>query len=142
MRPVKLEHLPTDIAELGSEGRLRRYPGLARPRKRSMRLSPGRMTYYSSCGRKSPGLLDLKLTIPGLGPRLVPTLHRELGITSIDDLEAAARGRRGPAGQGIGGQDGDGNPSRHRDVAAKGRPGPRLTWPGPSTANWSNAWLL
>ena len=31
------------------------------------------------------------LNIPGLGPRSIKTLREELGIGSLDDLEAAAR---------------------------------------------------
>jgi DNA polymerase (family 10) len=102
----QVEHLPTDIAELGAEGRLREIPGIgpALEKKIDEWLSTGRMTYYEQLREEvPPGLLDL-LTIPGLGPRLVPTLHRELGITSIDDLEAAARGRKVRQVKGIGGK--------------------------------------
>jgi DNA polymerase (family 10) len=39
------------------------------------------------------GLLEL-LRVPGLGPKKVKALHRELGIDSLDGLERAAREQR------------------------------------------------
>jgi DNA polymerase (family 10) len=43
--------------------------------------------------RTPPELADL-LKIAGLGPKRVQTLHRELGVTNLDELEKAARGLR------------------------------------------------
>ncbi|MGI6036357.1 MAG: DNA polymerase/3'-5' exonuclease PolX [Limnochordia bacterium] len=102
----QVEHLPIDIGELGAEGRLREIRGIgpALEKKIDEWLSTGQMTYYNKLREEvPPGLLDL-LTIPGLGPRLVVTLHRELGIESIDDLETAARGRKVRQVKGIGGK--------------------------------------
>lgn len=102
----QVEHLPIDIGELGAEGRLREIRGIgpALEKKIDEWLSTGQMTYYNKLREEvPPGLLDLS-TIPGLGPRLVVTLHRELGIESIDDLETAARGRKVRQVKGIGGK--------------------------------------
>jgi len=40
--------------------------------------------------RTSPGLVNL-LKIPGLGPKRIQTLHEELGISSLEELEKATR---------------------------------------------------
>lgn len=40
-----------------------------------------------------PGLLDV-VQVPGVGPKRAATLWRELGVTSLDDLEAAANAGR------------------------------------------------
>ena len=102
----QVEHLPDDIAQLGAEGRLREIPGIgpALEKKIDEWLSTGEMTYYQQLRAEvPPGLLDL-LTIPGVGPRMVLTLHRQLGVESIDDLEAAARGRKIRQVKGFGGK--------------------------------------
>jgi DNA polymerase (family X) len=48
-----------------------------------------------------PTILDL-LHLQGVGPKTVATLYRELGIRTIDDLEAAARDGRVRALRGMG----------------------------------------
>lgn len=51
----------------------------------------GTLAQYQEESRTvSAGLLDL-LRIPGLGPRRVRSLHEELGVKSLGDLEAALR---------------------------------------------------
>src|SRR5204862_1259968 len=47
------------------------------------------------------GVLDL-LTIPGLRPDRVVKLHRELGISSLEELEEAARADRIKTAKGLG----------------------------------------
>ena len=48
-----------------------------------------------------PGLVEL-LEIPGLGPGRVRTLHQKLGITTVEDLEAALAGGRVAQLEGFG----------------------------------------
>src|SRR3954466_453660 len=48
-----------------------------------------------------PGVLEM-LTVPGLRPDKVLRLHRELGISSLSELEAAAKADRLKAVKGLG----------------------------------------
>jgi len=48
-----------------------------------------------------PTILDL-MNLQGVGPKTVATLYRDLGIKSIDDLEAAAKGGRIRSIKGMG----------------------------------------
>jgi DNA polymerase (family X) len=52
-------------------------------------------------GRVPPGLLDV-VRVPGVGPKRAATLWRSLGVTSLDDLERAAREGRVAALPGFG----------------------------------------
>ena len=54
-------------------------------------IATGRSSYLERLEAEvPPTLLDI-LAIPGMGPRTVATLWREAGITTVDELEAAAR---------------------------------------------------
>ncbi len=65
-------------------------------------VATGRITYLETLRHEVPsGLLPL-LAIPGVGPRTVGTAWRELGIATVDDLEAAARAGRLRALPGFG----------------------------------------
>jgi len=44
-------------------------------------------------GRIPPGLVEV-MHVPGLGPKTTRRLWQELGVTSVDDLRAAAEGQR------------------------------------------------
>ena len=52
--------------------------------------------------RRLPTSLEALLEIPGLGPKRVKALYRELGIKNLDQLEAAARAGRLEAVAGFG----------------------------------------
>ncbi len=54
----------------------------------------GEIPALATLAREVPvGLLDV-VQVPGVGPKRATTLWRELGVTSLDDLEAAARAGR------------------------------------------------
>jgi DNA polymerase (family X) len=57
-------------------------------------VTTGRMAYLERLRAEVPASLVELLDIPGLGPKTVKQLHDELGILTMDDLEAAARGGR------------------------------------------------
>jgi DNA polymerase (family 10) len=91
-----IEGLTGDIEDLAREGRLADIPGVgdAIVGKISEYLTTGRVAYHDELrGKFPPGVLNL-LRIRGLGPKKVKILWQELGITDIDTLEAAAKGRR------------------------------------------------
>jgi len=57
-------------------------------------VQTGKLDYLDELRREFPhGALDL-VAIPGLGPRKVATLIRELDVSTLDELEKAARGQR------------------------------------------------
>ena len=57
-------------------------------------IETGKSSFLSDLQRDTPAtLLDL-LELPGFGPRRVAAVHRELGVTTLNELaEAAAAGR-------------------------------------------------
>ncbi|GAA1900829.1 DNA polymerase/3'-5' exonuclease PolX [Streptomyces sodiiphilus] len=86
---------PADIGRL-DEADLRQIPGVGRS-------IAGKITEYLETGRIPaleetrtqipPGVREL-VAVPDLGPRKAMTLHRELGVSSVDELAAAARAGR------------------------------------------------
>ncbi|MGI6037337.1 MAG: DNA polymerase/3'-5' exonuclease PolX [Limnochordia bacterium] len=92
----EIAHLPTDIGDIHREGQLRSIPGIgpALADKIDQWLTTGEMDYYEELQTQIPaGLLEL-LNLPGIGPKTISTLHQELGIRDVEDLERAARKRK------------------------------------------------
>lgn len=95
---------PADIMALAAAGDLNGIGGLgAASRDKLCELAQtGHMEFFEQLKAKfPPGLLDL-FSIPGLGPRKVAQLHRELGLGSIADLQAACSDGRLAALSGFG----------------------------------------
>ncbi|RJQ31356.1 MAG: DNA polymerase/3'-5' exonuclease PolX [Actinobacteria bacterium] len=90
-----IESMAEDINELASGGpsKLKKLPGVgAHLADRIYQLvTTGHMDYYEEIKKKVPsGLVDL-IRVPGLGPKKAKLIYDELGITSIEDVEAAAK---------------------------------------------------
>ncbi|MGH9367055.1 MAG: helix-hairpin-helix domain-containing protein [Thermoanaerobaculia bacterium] len=101
-----LRNLPRPVSEIfaeeGIEG-LDRLPGIGLVLARSVRelLSTGRLPMLDRLrGRSDP--TALLSTVPGIGPRLADRLHHDLGISSLEELEAAASDGRLEVFAGIG----------------------------------------
>ena len=91
-----IETLPEDIADVVREKRLDDIPGVGRSIAEKIReiIETGSLAYLESLRRDfPPGVLELT-RIEGIGPKRAAILSRELGIRSVDDLEAAARAGR------------------------------------------------
>lgn len=91
-----VEGLEEDLADLVRSGGLGQIPGIgpALQDKIAALVTSGNLPYYDNLRAQVPaGLLDL-LRVPGLGPRKVQTLYRQLGIASLDALEQACREHR------------------------------------------------
>jgi len=91
-----LEDLAEDVEQVRREGRLRRVPGVgeAIAEKIEEFLSTGRLEYLERITDGFPrGLLEM-LRIPGLGPKKVQALWRELRITTVDELREACEKHR------------------------------------------------
>ena len=52
-------------------------------------MRPGRLAYYERLRGEFPDGVVQMLRVPGLGPRLIAKVWKELGISTLDELEAA-----------------------------------------------------
>lgn len=89
-------HLQEDLLTLYRDGRLRDIPGVGKSVQTGIVeiLEKGSMSYYDRLLEEIPsGVLDM-LAIPGLGHKTINLIHTSLGITSLSELEQAAREHR------------------------------------------------
>lgn len=87
-----LEGVVDDVAELARTSELAGVRGLGPTTVEVVRelVTTGRSSLYEELRERTPdGLIEL-LAVPGLGARRIHTLHAQLGIESLDDLERAA----------------------------------------------------
>lgn len=87
-----IEALEEDIELVANQGRLQMIPGIgeALAQKITEIVKTGKLEYLERLKKEVPeGLIDL-LGIPGLGPKKVAALYKNLGITTIQDLQVAA----------------------------------------------------
>ncbi len=92
----EIAHYPEEMVTLRDEGRLEEIPGVGKAiaGKVDELLRTGRLEFYERLKEEIPdGVLSL-LGIPGVGPRTVNLLYKELGLVSIPDVEAAAHQHR------------------------------------------------
>ncbi len=91
-----IEAFDDDIEKLVRQGNLESIPGVgeALAKKITELVQTGKLEYLERLKKEVPtGLIDL-LGIPGLGPRKVAALYKNLGITNTQDLrEAAEKGK-------------------------------------------------
>jgi len=91
---AQVEHLDESIAGIAAgEGGLARLTGFgaAIAEKVGELLSTGRLRYLEELEAEVPPTLLAICELPGVGPRTVAMLWREAGITTMDQLRAAAR---------------------------------------------------
>jgi DNA polymerase (family 10) len=84
------------LEDLQKEGRLKEIPGVgdAIAAKIEELLTTGKLGFYEELVEEVPaGLIDV-LKISGVGPKKAARFWHELGITSVPELEAAARDGR------------------------------------------------
>jgi DNA polymerase (family 10) len=87
-----IERYPVDLTPLVVEGHTPKIAGVgpAIGARLTELATTGKLEYHQRLREQiPPGLLDV-LRINGVGPRTARQLHVELGITSIDELRAAA----------------------------------------------------
>ncbi|MCD6290791.1 MAG: DNA polymerase/3'-5' exonuclease PolX [Anaerolineae bacterium] len=91
-----IESLPQDLADYWREGRLREVPGIgeALAGKLDELLRTGRMSYLERLEQQVPSGVVEMLEIPEVGPRTARLVWEKLGITSIQELETAAKAGR------------------------------------------------
>ena len=94
---VQVENLGRPLHDIAAaEDGLRSVDGFgpAIAEKMGELVRTGRSSYLERLEAEIPPALVEILALPGVGPRTVAMLWREAGITSIDELDSAARGGR------------------------------------------------
>ncbi len=89
-----IESLPRNVVEMVDEGDdLDNLPGIGASMAEKIReiAETGTLQQLEDLEQRVPGELSELLSLPGLGPKRVKTLHDELGVDDRDDLQAAAR---------------------------------------------------
>ncbi len=91
-----LKGFPGDIRRLWQEGRLATIPGIGKElaAKIDEFLRTGTCRFLEELRQEVPPGLLAMLAVPGVGPRTVHTIYSHLGITTLAQLEEAARKRR------------------------------------------------
>lgn len=91
-----LEGLTEDVEEVAARGALEEIPGVGKSiaEKITEYLRTGKITYHQELLRELPAGLPELMRIPGLGPKTAMAIYQHLGITTVEDLERAARTSR------------------------------------------------
>ena len=88
-----LMSLPREANEYYKEGKLREIPGVGKAiaEKIEELLTTGKLEFLENLKQEVPAELADWLAVPGLGPKKVAMIWKELDITALTDLEAAAK---------------------------------------------------
>jgi DNA polymerase (family 10) len=88
-----LNELGRDVNDVWREGKLTDIPGVGKAiaEKIDELLLTGELGFYNKLTAEVPETLADELQVPDLGPKKVALFWRELGITNLAELEAAAR---------------------------------------------------
>jgi len=88
-----LESLGREAAEYWREGELTEIPGVGKAiaEKIDELLTTGKLEFFEELTAQVPASLKEVLQVPDLGPKKVALFWNTLGITSLAELEAAAR---------------------------------------------------
>ena len=99
-----LESLTEPLTTVIDENRLGEMKGIgeALSEKISTLVKTGKLPYYEELKASVPAGLMEMLGIPGVGPKKVKALHDKLGITSIEQLEAACKAGKVATLEGFG----------------------------------------
>jgi DNA polymerase (family 10) len=91
-----LEALPTDVEELAARGELKKLPGIGKDLAARITeyLETGRIAQLESLRAEMPASFVSLLQIRGLGPKTAAALYEQLGVDSIEKLEALCRSKQ------------------------------------------------
>ncbi len=89
-----LDALGRDINDVWREGKLREIPGVGKAiaDKMDELLRTGQLGFLERLQAEVPATLAELLRVPDLGPKKINLFWRSLGVTTLAQLEAAARG--------------------------------------------------
>ncbi len=91
-----IANLGTDLSALVDGKKLESVPGIGKAiaGKIEELFQTGKISYYENLKSEvPPGLLEI-VSIPGVGPKMAQVLYHRLGISSLDELEAAVKGKK------------------------------------------------
>jgi DNA polymerase (family 10) len=88
--------LGRDVNDVWRQGKLREIPGVgaAIAEKIDELLSTGKLGFYEKLAAQVPASVVELLKVDGVGPKRAAVFWKQLGITNLAELEAAARGGR------------------------------------------------
>jgi len=88
-----LMSLPREASEYWKEGKLREIPGVGKAiaEKIDELLSTGKLEFLEKLKKEIPEELATWLAVPSLGPKKIAMIWKTLGITTLPQLEAAAK---------------------------------------------------
>ena len=83
--------LPTELEHVAREGRLREIPGIgeAIASKITELLATGRLGAYEKLRAEFPETIGSLMSVPGVGPKIAGRVYKELGISTVEELEKA-----------------------------------------------------
>jgi len=86
-----IEHLPVEVEQLVKEDRLKEIPGAGEAiiKKITELVTTGKLGYYEELKADFPEGISTLLDVPGIGPKTAMLFSSDLGIRSVDELEAA-----------------------------------------------------
>jgi DNA polymerase (family 10) len=101
-----LRGLPDDLPERIADGRLAEVPGIGETMldKITQLVTTGRLPVLDALKRDTPPGLVALLRVPGLGPKKIQLLHKELKIVTLADLRKAAESGAIAGLKGFGGK--------------------------------------
>jgi DNA polymerase (family 10) len=88
-----LENLSEPLDKVIAEKRLDQVDGIGESIQKKIleAIDTGKIAYYEELKAATPPGLVAMLEIPGIGPKKIKALHEELGIETIEQLEAACK---------------------------------------------------
>ena len=119
-----LESISEPLEKVVAENRLSEISGIGESiqKKITELVSTGKLVYYEELKAATPPGLVAMLDIPGVGPKKIKAIHDELGIETVEQLEAACKDGRVAKLKGFGEKTAANiraGISRRRDYAAK-----------------------
>jgi DNA polymerase (family X) len=87
-----LNNAEGEIGELLQSGRLAKLPGMGKTLRARIQeyVTTGKMALYDELLERVPVGLRQMTRIPGLGPKRIRQIYESLGVSTLDDLKAAA----------------------------------------------------
>ena len=88
-----IQELGRDVNQVYAAGELTEIPGIGKTLadKIEEMLTTGKLQFYEKLAQEIPPSLVELLRVEGLGPKRVGQVYKELGVTTLDELTAAAR---------------------------------------------------
>jgi len=101
---TRMRETSGSIAQLALDGRAKELQGIGKTieEKIVQVVEQGEIEALAKRKSQVPPEVVLFMRLPGLGPKTAARIWRELGITTLDELKAAAEGERLRGLQGLG----------------------------------------